>query len=61
VKTRAIYIPDIRYDECKVFELKGDRFICITNSRLSYNIDVVLSDNSWIVASIIDDKVENVR
>jgi len=51
----------MRYDECKVFELKGDKFICITDSHLSYNIDVVLSDNSWIVASIIDDEVENVR
>ena len=61
MKTRAIYIPDMRYDECKVFELRGDKFICITDNRLSYNINVILSDDSWIVASIIDDEIENVR
>ena len=59
--TRAIYLPDVRYKTMLIFELKNDRFICVTDSAFFYSIDTVLSDSDWMIISINDDEIENVR
>lgn len=63
MKTRAIYIPDLRYDKVPIFELNGDKFICIDDTELYYPVDVVISDKDWIIVSIDTDdiRIENVR
>ena len=55
MKTRAIYIPDVRFDTMLVFELIGDKFICITDSDIQYNLEDVIADNDWIIFSIDED------
>jgi hypothetical protein len=59
--TRAIYLPDIRYNTMLIFELKEDKFICVTDSGFFYPVETVLSDSDWMVVSINDDEIENVR
>lgn len=63
MKTRAIYMPDIRYTEVKIFELQNDKFICIDIPEINYPIYVVISDNDWMIVSIDtdEDKIETIR
>ena len=66
MKTRAIYIPDIRFDAMLIFELRGDKFICITDREIQYDLDTIIADNDWIIFSVDRDEedeeyVYNVR
>lgn len=66
VRTRAIYIPDIRFNTMLIFELRGSKFICITDNEIQYDLDIVIADNDWIIFSIDkndenEDYVYNVR
>lgn len=63
MKTRAIYIPDIRFNQMPIFELKGDKFICISDNEVQYDIDDVISDDNFIIVGIDEDEgvVCNVR
>ena len=53
--TRAIYVPDIIHGVCNIFELKKNKFICIDDAELQYDISLVLADDDWLVISIMDD------
>ncbi len=55
MKTRAIFIPDIRFDTMLIFELRGDKFVCITDNEIRYDLDIVIADNDWIIFSIDED------
>lgn len=55
MKTRAIYIPDIRFDNMLIFELQGSEFICVTDEEIRYDIQDVIADDDWIIFSIDED------
>lgn len=55
MKTRAIYTPDIRFDKVLVFELQGNKFICVTDEEIQYDIEDVIADNDWMIFSIDKD------
>lgn len=59
IKQRAIYVGDVRYDECPVFELDNDtnQFIMIGDSEMRYDSEVVYSDDDFQVFSVKDDTV----
>lgn len=61
LKTRAIYLPDIRCDEIPIFELRGSQFVCTTDEELRYDFDIVLYDKNFIVVSIDTDENEIVN
>jgi hypothetical protein len=61
MRTRAIYIPDARYDTCNVFELQGDKFVCINDNGIQYDVEDVLCDKDWLIISVDGTLVENVR
>lgn len=51
ISIRAIYIGDVRFDQCSVFELdtETDRFEMITDKIVSYEKEVVYKDDDFIV------------
>ncbi len=59
--TRAIYLPDARDHMMYVFELIDGTFVCIADNEIRYDVDTVMSDGDWVILSIIDDEVVNVR
>ncbi len=63
MKVRAIYIPDIRFNQIPILELKGDKFICISDNEVQYDIGDVISDDNFIIVGIDEDEgvVCNVR
>lgn len=52
MKVRAIYLGDARYDTMPVFELRGNKFVCLTDNELQYDIDLVLADKMWIILDL---------
>jgi len=52
MKTRAIYLGDARYDTIPVFELRGNKFVCLTDAELQYDMHIVLADESWIILTL---------
>ena len=48
---RAIYIGDVRFNECNVFEYNGETkmFHMINDKEISYPFEVVMSDKDFIV------------
>lgn len=59
--TRAIYLPDARDHTMYVFELIDGTFVCIADNEIRYDINTVMSDNDWLVLSIDDDEIVNIR
>ncbi len=55
MKTRAIYTPDMRFDKVLVFELQNNKFICITDEEIRYDIEDVIADSDWMIFSISED------
>lgn len=63
MKIRAIYKPDMIYGKCMVFELQNDKFVSLDDSTYRYDMEIVFSDNDWLIAIINEDenKIENIR
>lgn len=61
--TRAIYLPDARFNSMMIFELNDGKFTCVTDKAYQYNADVVFSDPDWLILSMDDnkEKIENIR
>jgi len=53
-KIRAIYIWDIRDNQCEVFELDASdkKFKMIIDGDFSYPLECILEDSNWIVFGI---------
>lgn len=58
MEKRAIYIPDIRFEEMNVFKLneKLQVFEMINDKEITYDKDVVLSDDDFLLFTIDQDK-----
>lgn len=57
-KVRAIYIGDVRFNNCPVFELKENGwFEMLENTEFRYEKEVVETDDSWLIFEF--DIVEN--
>lgn len=64
LKTRAIYLPDIKCEEVPIFELRESYFVNINDTEMRYESEIVLCDDDWIIVSIDEDeenKIANVR
>ncbi|MCX7923117.1 MAG: hypothetical protein N3B21_14065 [Clostridia bacterium] len=62
-KIRAIYIGDVRYNECPVFELNSDTgwFEMLKDKEFRYEKDCVYEDNDFIIFSVENDIVKGVE
>lgn len=56
MRTRAIYVGDVRRDAVLVFELQGSEFVCLANPEVRYDVHTVLADKDWIIFSIDQDE-----
>lgn len=56
-KIRAIYIGDVRFDRCPVFELNMDTnyFEMLTDKEYRYEKEVVEEDDEFLVFIVEDD------
>ncbi|AXI00952.1 hypothetical protein DV702_15280 [Sporosarcina sp. PTS2304] len=56
-KTRAIFIGDVRYDQCPVFELNNetDYFEMIIDKEVRYEKVVVEEDDDFLIFEIEED------
>lgn len=53
IKIRAIYIGDIEYDNCPVFELKENGwFEMLEDNEFRYKKSVVESDEDWLIFTV---------
>lgn len=56
-KIRAIYIGDVRFDACPVFELKeNDRFEMLEDAEAQYEKEMIENDEDWLVFEVDTDK-----
>lgn len=52
-KIRAIYIYDVRFEKCPVFELKEDGwFEMIEDSEFRYEEETVVNDKDWRIFEV---------
>ncbi|MEK4627744.1 hypothetical protein MKZ17_06000 [Solibacillus sp. FSL R7-0682] len=56
-KIRAIFIGDVRFDECPVFELniESNYFEMIIDKEIRYKKEVVIKDDDFIIFNVEDD------
>lgn len=56
-KIRAIYIGDVRFNECPVFELNDETgwFIMLKDNEIRYEKDCVYEDDDFLVFSVDND------
>lgn len=56
---RAIYIWDVRFPDCPVFELdsKGQRFHMVGDPSFAYDKAEVYNDDDWILFKVKDENV----
>lgn len=56
---RAIYIGDVRFNECPVFELnqEGTDFVMLKDTIFKYPKEAVYGDDDFIVFTVKDDIV----
>ena len=56
-KMRAIYIGDVRFDQCPVFELNTDTnyFEMIIDKEIRYEKEVVEEDEDFLIFLVEDD------
>lgn len=53
IKIRAIYIGDIKFENCPVFELKENGwFEMLEDSEFRYEKSVVESDEDWLIFNV---------
>lgn len=54
VKRRAIYIGDIRFNECNVFELNAETnyFEMLNDKEFRYEKEVVEQDSDWLIFQV---------
>lgn len=54
IKIRAIYIGDVRFDFCPVFELDEDteEFIMLSDKEFRYDKDAVYEDEDFLVFEV---------
>lgn len=57
-KYRAIYIGDVRFNECNVFELdrEADDFVMINDTEIRYSTEAVMEDPDFLVFTISGDR-----
>lgn len=55
---RAIYIGDIRFNQCSVFELnfKTNYFEMINDNEISYEKECVEEDGDFLIFEVINDR-----
>lgn len=46
---RAIYMPDIKYGACYVFEKRGNYFVMMQDDNYMYEDEMVYDDNNFIL------------
>ena len=56
---RAIYIGDLRFNECPVFELnqEGTDFVMLEDTNFKYPKETVYEDNDFIIFTVKDGTV----
>lgn len=56
-KIRAIFIGDVRYDQCPVFELNNETnyFEMLIDKEMKYEIEVVEEDDDFLIFEIEKD------
>lgn len=53
IKTRAIYIGDVRFNNCPVFELKENGYFeMIEDVMFKYEKEIVEKDDDWILFEV---------
>lgn len=52
MKVRAIYLGDAKCDTMPVFELKGNKFVCLADNELQYDVSLVLVDEDWMIINL---------
>ena len=62
-KLRAIYIGDVRFDTCPVFELnhRTDNFEMLKDTEFAYSREAVYSDPDFILFEIEDDQAKLIK
>lgn len=57
-KIRAIYIGDVRFDECPVFQLNEltNEFIMLRDNEFRYDKEVVFEDPDFLVFKVKNDR-----
>lgn len=57
-KIRAIYIGDVRFRNCPVFELnkKTNNFIMLRNPGFQYSKEEVFEDEDFLIFEIVEGK-----
>lgn len=62
-KIRAIYIGDVRFDVCPVFELNEENgyFEIINDKEFRYDKNSVYEDNDFLIFSIEDDVAKLIK
>ena len=57
---RAIYIWDVRFPDAPVFELNEETkaFEMVGDPSFHYDMEEVLSNDDWILFSVVDDQVK---
>lgn len=57
-KFRAIYIGDVRYNQCPVFELnyKTNCFEMINDKEIRYEKECVEEDDDFLIFEVINDR-----
>lgn len=56
-KIRAIYIGDVRFDECPVFELNNETgwFVMLRDNEIKYEKDCVYEDDDFLIFIVEND------
>lgn len=57
IKIRAIYINDIKFNSCPIFELNqvdcDFKFVMLENEEYTYDIECVIEDDNWVVFEVV--------
>lgn len=62
-KIRAIYIGDIRFDQCPVFELNEETsyFEMLIDKEFRYEKECVEEDNDFLIFEVENDEVNLIK
>ncbi|MCT4595872.1 MAG: hypothetical protein N4A57_16620 [Anaeromicrobium sp.] len=60
IKKRAIFIGDVRFNECNVFELNEETnyFEMLNDREFRYEKEVVEEDSDWLIFEVTTGKNE---
>lgn len=61
-KIRAIYIGDLRYNECQIFELNQEdkHFEMINDKSYKYHESCVFEDSNFLIFEVENDEVKQI-